>query len=126
MLKIMDDRINISDDKDVEAYYEESVLKEAFEKKYAKLIYLSATSKKENSEEYLWFDEAYRLEGFSFRRFSELVGKGIIKLDLRVGHYPKGRLYDHGRRQQPNHPSQACSETHRKPIETNTEAIKLI
>lgn len=96
ILKIVEDRIYISDDKAVEAYYEESVLKEAFEKKYAKLIYVSATSKKENSEEYLWFDEAYRLEGFSFGRFSEFVEKGIIKLDLRVGHYPDGRLHDHG------------------------------
>jgi hypothetical protein len=96
ILKIVHDRIYISDDKDVEAYYEESVLKEAFEKKYAKLIYVSAASKKENGQELLWFDEAYRLEGFSFEKFSELVGKGVIKLDLRVGHYPDGRLHDHG------------------------------
>lgn len=96
VLRIKANRIYVSDGNDVEAYYEESVLKEAFEKKYAKLIYVSAASKKENGQEFLWFDEAHRLEGFSFRRFSELVGKGIIKLDLRVGHYPDGRLHDHG------------------------------
>jgi len=96
ILKIEDNRIYISDDKGVEAYYEESVLKEAFEKKYAKLIYVSAACRKENGQELLWFDEAYRLEGFSYERFSELVGKGVIKLDLRVGHYPDGRLHDHG------------------------------
>ena len=96
ILKIVDDRIYISDGKSVEAYYEESVLKEAFEKKYAKLIYVSAACKMENGQEYLWFDEAYRLDGFDFDRFSKLIGKGVIKLDLRVGHYPDGRLHDHG------------------------------
>ena len=96
VLRIEADRIYISDGKGVEAYYEESVLKEAFEKKYAKLIYVSAESKEENAQEFLWFDEAYRLEGFSFARFSQLVEKGVIKLDLRVGHFPDGRLHDHG------------------------------
>jgi hypothetical protein len=81
MLRIVDDRVYIANDKNVEAYYERSVLEEAFRKKYAKLIYVSASRKKEDSEEYLWFDEAYLLEGFSFKRFSELVEKGVIKLD---------------------------------------------
>jgi hypothetical protein len=96
ILRIMNDKIHVVDDKNVEAYYEESVLKEAFERKYLRLIYVLASSKREDGEEYLWFDEAYRLAGFSFGRFSELVKKAIIKLDLRVGHYPDGRLHDHG------------------------------
>jgi len=96
MLEIRDDRIYVANDKNVEAFYERDILEEAFEKKYAKLIYVLASRKKEDSEEYLWFDEAYLLEGFSFKRFSELVEKGIIKLDLRVGHYPDGRTHDHG------------------------------
>jgi len=96
ILEIRDNRIYIANKKNVEAYYEESVLKEAFENKYAKLIYVLASRKIEDNEEYLWFDDAYLLEGFSFKRFSELVKKGIIKLDLRIGHYPDGRLHDHG------------------------------
>jgi len=96
ILKIVDNRIYIANDKNVEAFYEESVLKEAFENKYAKLIYVSASRKEEDNTEYLWFDEAYLLEGFSFKRFSELVEEGIIKLDLRIGHYPDGRTHDHG------------------------------
>lgn len=95
-LKIEGDRIHIENDKNVEVYYERSILEEAFKRKYAKLIYVSASRKKEDDEEYLWFDEAYLLEGFSFKRFSELVEKGVIKLDLRVGHYPDGRTHDHG------------------------------
>jgi len=96
ILKIVDTRIYIANDKNVEAYYEESILKEAFERKYTKFIYVLASRKKEDSTEYLRFDEAYLLEGFSFKRFSELVKEGIIKLDLRIGHYPDGRLHDHG------------------------------
>jgi hypothetical protein len=96
ILKIADSRIYIANNKNVEAYYEASVLKEAFENKYAKLIYVLASRKEEDDTEFLWFDEAYLLEGFSFKRFSELVGKGVIKLDLRIGHYPDGRPHDHG------------------------------
>ena len=96
ILKIVNDRIYIANDKNVEAYYERSALEEAFRKKYAKLIYVSASRKKEDDEEHLWFDDAYLLEGFSFKRFSDLVEKGVIKLDLRVGHYPDGRTHDHG------------------------------
>lgn len=96
ILKIKDSRVYIANNKNVEAYYEENVLKEAFEKKYAKLIYVPASRKEEDNIEYLWFDEAYLLEGFSFKKFSELVRKGVIKLDLRIGHYPNGSPYDHG------------------------------
>jgi len=96
ILKVVSDRIYIGNIEHVEAYYEESILKEAFENKYAKLVYVLASRKKEDGTEYLWFDEAYLLEGFSFKRFSELVRRGIIKLDLRVGHYPDGRTHDHG------------------------------
>jgi len=96
ILKIVGSRIYIANDKNVEAYYEENVLRKAFENKYAKLIYVLASRKKEDHTEYLWFEEAYLLEGFGFQKFSELVERGIIKLDLRVGHYPDGRTHDHG------------------------------
>jgi len=96
ILKVVNDRIYIANKKNVEAYYEESVLKKAFENKYTKFVYVLASRKKEDGTEYLWFEEAYLLEGFGFKKFSELVEKGIIKLDLRVGHYPDGRTHDHG------------------------------
>lgn len=96
ILTVANDRIYISNRKNVEAYYEENTLKMAFENKYARLVYVLASRKKEDNTEYLWFDEAYLLEGFSYKRFSELVKKGIIKLDLRIGHYPDGSPHDHG------------------------------
>jgi hypothetical protein len=96
VLKIQSNRIFIGNNKNVEAYYDKSTLKETLEKKYAKLIYVSAERKKKDNQEYLWFEEAYLFEGFSFKTFSEFVKKGIIKLDLRIGHYPDGRPHDHG------------------------------
>lgn len=96
ILKIVNNRIQIANNKNVEAYYKEDILKDAFERKYTKLIYVSASRKKENNIESLWFDEAYLLDGFSFKKFSELIRTGVIKLDLRIGHYPDGRVHDHG------------------------------
>jgi hypothetical protein len=95
-LEIRDKRVYISNAKNVTAYYDENTLREAFEKKYKKLILVLASSKKEGGKEWFWFNEAYLLEGFSFERFSGLVKDGVIKLDLRIGHYPDGRPHDHG------------------------------
>jgi hypothetical protein len=95
-LEIKNNRIYISNAKNVIAYYDENTLKEAFEKKYKKLILVLASSKKEGGKEWFWFNEAYLLEGFSFERFAELVKDGVVKLDLRIGHYPDGRSHDHG------------------------------
>jgi hypothetical protein len=95
-LEIRDYRVYIGNSKNVIAYYDKSTLREAFEKKYKKLILVLASSKKESGKERFWFNEAYLLEGFSFERFTELVKEGVIKLDLRIGHYPDGRPHDHG------------------------------
>jgi hypothetical protein len=95
-LEIKDNRVYISNARNVLAYYDEITLREAFEKKYKKLILALASSKKEGGKEWFWFNEAYLLEGFSFEKFAELVKDGVIKLDLRIGHYPDGRPHDHG------------------------------
>jgi len=95
-LEIRNNRIYIGNAKNVMAYYEESILREAFQKKYKKLILVLASNKKEKGKEWFWFNEAYLLEGFNFERFSELVKDGVIKLDLRIGHYPDGSPHDHG------------------------------
>lgn len=95
-LKIADDRIYIANARNVEAYYDGAVLKAAFDKKYARLIYVLASNKTQDSAEHFWFNEAFLLRGFSFKRFSELIAQGTIKVDIRIGHYPDGRLHDHG------------------------------
>jgi len=96
MLEIVGDRLYIANDKGVEAYYDNETLREAFEKKYHKLIYVLADNRKERGKEQFWFNEAYLLAGFGFERFSKLVKEGLLKVDIRIGHYPDGRLHDHG------------------------------
>lgn len=89
--------LHIGNDKGVEAYYDERYLKEAFENKYRhKLIYVLASAKEEKGIEYFWFNESYLLGGFGFEKFSKAVKEGIVKLDVRIGHYPNGRPHDHG------------------------------
>lgn len=95
-LEIKDNRLYIGNDRGVEAYWNNDTLRKAFEKKYHKLIYVLADHKMEKGKEYFWYNMAYLLDGFSFERFSELVGEGKLKVDIRIGHYPDGRLHDHG------------------------------
>jgi hypothetical protein len=89
-------RVVIENDKGVEAFWDNDTLRDAFEQKYHKLVYVLADHKMENAVEHFWFDEALLLDGFSFERFSELVIEGKLKVDIRIGHYPDGRLHDHG------------------------------
>jgi len=95
-LGVRENKLFIENNKGVEAYWDNATLKGSFEKKYHKLVYVLADHKMEGVTEYFWFNEALRLEGFSFERFSELVGEGKLKVDIRIGHYADGRLHDHG------------------------------
>jgi hypothetical protein len=95
-LGVEENKLIIENSKGVEAYWDNDTLREAFEQKYHKLVYVLADHKTENAMEYFWFDEALLLDGFSFERFSELVVGGKLKVDIRIGHYPDGRLHDHG------------------------------
>jgi hypothetical protein len=95
-LGVRENKLSIENDKCVEVYWDNDTLKEAFEKKYHRLVYVLADHKIEGCKEFFWFNEALLLDGFSFERFSELVVEGRLKVDIRIGHYPDGRLHDHG------------------------------
>jgi len=95
-LEISGEKIIIANQKGVEAYYHSDTLRQAFEKKYEKLIYVLAEHKKEQTSELLWYNEAFLLHGFDSKRFLAFVGDGLVKLDLRLGHYEDGRPHDHG------------------------------
>jgi hypothetical protein len=95
-LEVTENKLFIQSDKDVEAYWDTNILREAFESKYHRLVYVLADHKMEERKEYFWFNEALLLDGFSFERFSELVLEGKLKVDIRIGHYPDGSLHDHG------------------------------
>ena len=95
-LKFVGERLYFKNDKGVIAYYDRDELEKAFEKKYKSMIYVIADCKKEGKKESFWFNEAYRLDRFGFSTFAQLIKEGLLKVDLRVGHYPDGRAHDHG------------------------------
>jgi len=96
ILEVRGNRLYIVGVKNVEAFYDKELLKTTFEKKYNNLVYVLADHKKVNKVEYFHYNEAYRMEDFAFERFIDLVNRGHLKVDLRVGHYQNGRLRDHG------------------------------
>jgi hypothetical protein len=95
-LGVREKKLFIENDRSVEAYWDNDTLRESFERKYHKLVYVLADHRIEGDKEHFWFNEALLLDGFSFERFSELVLEGKLKVDIRIGHYPDGRLHDHG------------------------------
>ena len=95
-LEVRGDRVYIANSRNVEAYYDQSILKEAFDRKYHGLAYVLADNKEQGGKELFHFNEAYLLDGFGFAKFSRLIGSGELKLDLRMGHYANGRPHDHG------------------------------
>jgi len=96
ILVVDENRITIKNKKNVECYYSLSILKETLEKKYASLIHVLADHKKDKGQEYFWFNEAYLYSGFDFPTLMKVVREGRIKVDVRIGHYPDGRVHDHG------------------------------
>ncbi len=95
-LKFVGDRLYFKNDKGVIAYYDRDELEKTFEKKYKSMVYVIADCKSDGKRESFWFNEAYRLDRFGFSTFSKLIKDGLLKVDLRVGHYPDGRVHDHG------------------------------
>jgi len=95
--EISDNKIKIiNSSHEVLGYYDESSLKEAYEKKIPRLLYVKADSRGNGSNEEFWFNEAWLLKGFDFGNFLKLLKDGVILVDIRIGQYPDGRPHDHG------------------------------
>lgn len=77
-------------------YWDKETLKKSFERKLFKLLYVKAETKDYGSNEKFWFNEAWLLSGFNFNNFINLLRKGTILVDIRMGQYPDGRSHDHG------------------------------
>lgn len=82
-------------------YWSREVLKRSFEKKYKnKFVYAKALSRGSGSSEEFQFTEAYEISGFDYEAFIDLLEKGKIYVDLRIGQYHsgknKGKTHDHG------------------------------
>ena len=91
-------RINIvGNDNTVEAYWDREILRKVFEKKYLhSLIYVEANARGQGRSEEFLFNIAYELSGFNYDSMIELLERGVVKIDIRIGQYPDGSTHDHG------------------------------
>ena len=97
-------KINIEEDKiclvnpqnEILGYWDKETLRKSFERKLPKLLYVKAEIEDYGSNEKFWFNEAWLLGGFNFNNFINLLRKGTILVDIRMGQYPDGRSHDHG------------------------------
>lgn len=80
------------------AYYSYQNLFEALHNKYLtqKAVFVSAYSYGPKTNEIFQFVDAKLLMGLDDNRFLNLLDDGIIKFDIRLGHYEDGRTHDHG------------------------------
>lgn len=86
---------------DCECGYTYDDLKEVLNKKLKNLFYVTADTKKDNSNtEYFFFKRADIYEKPSFERFLSLLENGLIMYDIRIGSYMSGvnygKAHDHG------------------------------
>ena len=97
-LKIdMNDQIKIvSVDGEILGFWTKEALEKAFERKLPSLVYVKADCRGEGANEEFWFNEAWLLKGFNFSGIKELIKKGIIRIDIRIGQYSNGKTHDHG------------------------------
>ncbi len=92
------DRISIESEKGIEpVYWTKKNLQAAFENKYrGEFVYAKALCRGKGANEEFYFTEAYQVSGFDFEASIELLEKGKIFVDLRIGQYPDGSTHDHG------------------------------
>jgi len=96
-IDIQGDRINlVTVGNEIVAYWDKKTLKNSFERKLPKLLYVKAESRGQGSNEEFWFNEALLLSGFDFNNFISLITEGTILVDIRIGQYRDGRPHDHG------------------------------
>jgi len=90
-------RINLVTVKnEVVGYWDKETLKSSFERKLPKLLYVKADFRGNGSNEEFWFNEAWLLSGFDFKKFVRLLQEGTILVDIRIGQYKDGKTHDHG------------------------------
>ncbi len=81
--------------------YSYADLKKVMKKKLKNLFYVKAETKEDKKgNEYFWFSSADIYESPSFDKFLELIDKGLIMYDIRIGSYQSGvkygKAHDHG------------------------------
>ncbi len=77
-------------------------LQKAFETKFSKAMLLVKADSRMNAQgkEEFWYKDAIAMKNFGFGGFINALKSGIVKIDLRLGHYDSGKLlgkrHDHG------------------------------
>jgi len=96
-ISIKENSVNlITIDNEIVGYWDKETLKSSFERKLPKLLYVKAEARGNGSDEEFWFNEAWLLSGFDFNNFVQLLKKGVILVDIRIGQYHNGKPHDHG------------------------------
>ena len=96
-IRISCDRIDlITPDLEIVGYWDRETLKESFERKLPKVLYVKAESRGTRDNEEFWFNEAWLLSEFDFNSFVNLLREKVILVDIRIGQYLDGRPHDHG------------------------------
>ena len=86
---------------DASCGYTYADIEEVLTKKLKSLFYVSAETKTDQKrQEYFNFNKADIYKKTSFRKFINLLDKGLIMYDIRIGSYQSGKNYgkahDHG------------------------------
>lgn len=96
-VKIESNRISlISSDGTELGYWDEPILKQAFEKKLQHILYVMADTRGIGKSEEFWFNEAWLLSGFDYPGFATTLAEGTVCVDVRIGQFPNGAPHDHG------------------------------
>ena len=96
-IDIKKDTVNlITAENEIVGYWDKETLKNSFERKLPKLLYVKVEARGSGSNEEFWFNEAWLLSGFDFDNFVQLLREGVILVDIRIGQYPDGKPHDHG------------------------------
>jgi len=82
-IEIEEDKVNlITSQNEIVAYWDKETLRNSFQKKLPKLLYVKAEARGQGSNEEFLFNEAWLLSGFDFDNFVELLKEGVILVDI--------------------------------------------
>lgn len=101
-LKIVDNKLVIQNDLNIEAYWPLSFFNDILKAKSNKILlaFADTRGKTNTKDEEFHFNEAYLLSGLNIDKFESAIMNDKLKVDLRVGVYRsgvnKGRYHDHG------------------------------
>ena len=98
----IEDKIFIEDENGLtDIYWSVDILKRQLNKKLGnRFLYVKADSHGMGADEQFLFESAYLVEGFSSEKIIDLLNRGSIYVDLRIGQYHggknNGKTHDHG------------------------------